>query len=526
MLGPPGAGKTMLAERLPGLLPPLDPAAALEVTAVHSVAGLAARRSGPLVLRPPFQAPHHTASVAAIVGGGSTQVRPGVGVAGPPRRAVPGRGARVRPGVLDALRQPLESGEITRGPAGGPGAVPGPVPAGAGGQPVPVRAGGHRAGDRPALHLHADGPAALPGPAVRAAARPGRPAARDARGDPGRPARRGRAGRDHRGGGGAGGRGAGADGCTAGRHPVAGQRRGARPRAAAPLAAALGGGRRGRAAAGPGRADGARGRPGAAGRVDAGRPGRPRPARTPATSAWRWTAGGWPGGRRDPARGAGPGGADEERAARAALARLAEPGDPWLGRARGRARRQPPCSTGSGGPAPASPSGWRTTGSGCPRWTPTPSWPRRAGARAGRPRRRRVAGRRSTTWATGRRSSCGCRGRADLADDRRPRGGGRRGPRLHRVRRARGRRARGRARRPRLDRRVRAAPTASTPRRTGRAGRRRRRPWRCWPAGSTSPTRRRTTACSRAVRARGCGGVRAAAGCRARPASASSTATG
>ncbi|HEX4698163.1 MAG TPA: ATP-binding protein, partial [Actinomycetes bacterium] len=77
MLGPPGAGKTMLAERLPGLLPELDPAAALEVTTVHSVAGLL-DDEGPLVLRPPFQAPHHTASVAAVVGGGSTHVRPGI----------------------------------------------------------------------------------------------------------------------------------------------------------------------------------------------------------------------------------------------------------------------------------------------------------------------------------------------------------------------------------------------------------------------------------------------------------------
>jgi magnesium chelatase family protein len=76
MVGPPGAGKTMLAERLPGVLPPLDRGAAIDVTAVHSVAGTLPAGS-PLVTRPPFQAPHHTASVAAIVGGGSTYVRPG-----------------------------------------------------------------------------------------------------------------------------------------------------------------------------------------------------------------------------------------------------------------------------------------------------------------------------------------------------------------------------------------------------------------------------------------------------------------
>ncbi len=76
LFGPPGAGKTMLAQRLPSILPPLDDAAALEVTAVHSIAGVlpAAPR---LIRRPPFQAPHHTASAAALVGGGTGLARPG-----------------------------------------------------------------------------------------------------------------------------------------------------------------------------------------------------------------------------------------------------------------------------------------------------------------------------------------------------------------------------------------------------------------------------------------------------------------
>ena len=74
--GPPGVGKTMLAERLPGLLPDLDEREAFEVTAVHSVAGVLPPDVS-LLRRPPFQAPHHTASVVAIVGGGSGQVRPG-----------------------------------------------------------------------------------------------------------------------------------------------------------------------------------------------------------------------------------------------------------------------------------------------------------------------------------------------------------------------------------------------------------------------------------------------------------------
>jgi magnesium chelatase family protein len=74
--GPPGAGKTMLAERLPGLLPPLDEQSALEVTAIHSVAGTLPP-GAPLVQRPPFEAPHHSASMASLIGGGSGQIRPG-----------------------------------------------------------------------------------------------------------------------------------------------------------------------------------------------------------------------------------------------------------------------------------------------------------------------------------------------------------------------------------------------------------------------------------------------------------------
>jgi magnesium chelatase family protein len=113
MTGPPGAGKTMLAERLPGLLPPLDRASALEVTAVHSVAGMLDDGSGPLVDRAPYQAPHHTASVAAIVGGGSTQVRPGAASLAHRGVLFMDEAPEFAPAVLDALREPLESGEIT-----------------------------------------------------------------------------------------------------------------------------------------------------------------------------------------------------------------------------------------------------------------------------------------------------------------------------------------------------------------------------------------------------------------------------
>ena len=72
--GPPGTGKTMLARRLPGLLPQLDESASLEVTRIHSVAGML-RVEHPLVTTPPFRAPHHTASAAAIVGGGRGRAR-------------------------------------------------------------------------------------------------------------------------------------------------------------------------------------------------------------------------------------------------------------------------------------------------------------------------------------------------------------------------------------------------------------------------------------------------------------------
>lgn len=111
MTGPPGVGKTMLAQRLPGLLPDLTPQESLEVTAIHSVAGLLTGDS-PLITRPPFVAPHHTSSVAALVGGGSGMARPGA-----VSRAHRGvlfldEFAEINSGALEALRTPLEDGEI------------------------------------------------------------------------------------------------------------------------------------------------------------------------------------------------------------------------------------------------------------------------------------------------------------------------------------------------------------------------------------------------------------------------------
>ncbi|MDO5646663.1 YifB family Mg chelatase-like AAA ATPase [Paracoccus sp. (in: a-proteobacteria)] len=109
MVGPPGAGKSMLAARLPGLMPPLTPAEALETSMIHSLAGLL--KDTGLSRRAPFQEPHHTASMAAIVGGG--------------RGAKPGQISLAHNGVLfldefpefsravlDTLRQPIETGQV------------------------------------------------------------------------------------------------------------------------------------------------------------------------------------------------------------------------------------------------------------------------------------------------------------------------------------------------------------------------------------------------------------------------------
>ena len=123
MVGPPGTGKTMLAERLPSILPPLEQADAVAVTSLHSVAGIFDPARG-LITRPPLRAPHHTATRAAVVGGGSGLPRPGdVSLA---HRGVLflDEAPEFSAGVLDCLRQPLESGVVTIDRVGGRASYP------------------------------------------------------------------------------------------------------------------------------------------------------------------------------------------------------------------------------------------------------------------------------------------------------------------------------------------------------------------------------------------------------------------
>jgi magnesium chelatase family protein len=111
LMGPPGAGKTLLAARLPGVLPDLDDKQAVEVTAIHSVAGTLDPAAG-LIRRPPFESPHHTATVVSLVGGGSGLPRPGAISLAHRGVLFIDEAAEVGSHVLDALRQPLERGEL------------------------------------------------------------------------------------------------------------------------------------------------------------------------------------------------------------------------------------------------------------------------------------------------------------------------------------------------------------------------------------------------------------------------------
>ncbi|MFJ7774233.1 YifB family Mg chelatase-like AAA ATPase [Streptomyces yangpuensis] len=116
--GPPGAGKTMLAERLPWILPPLTRQDSVEVTAVHSVAGILPPGE-PLVSRPPYCAPHHSATMQSLVGGGTGVPRPGAVSLAHRGILFLDEAAEFHSRALDALRQPLESGHVVIARAAG-----------------------------------------------------------------------------------------------------------------------------------------------------------------------------------------------------------------------------------------------------------------------------------------------------------------------------------------------------------------------------------------------------------------------
>ncbi len=122
MVGPPGAGKTMLAERLPGILPDLEDDQAMEVTAIHSLSG--DRHCTELVRKPPFESPHHTATPASIIGGGSGIPRPGAASRAHRGILFLDEAPEYERRVLEALREPLESGRLVLHRASGTASYP------------------------------------------------------------------------------------------------------------------------------------------------------------------------------------------------------------------------------------------------------------------------------------------------------------------------------------------------------------------------------------------------------------------
>ncbi|WP_420453768.1 YifB family Mg chelatase-like AAA ATPase [Ilumatobacter sp.] len=151
-VGPPGAGKTMLASRLPGLLPELDRDSALEVTMIHSAAGIELPAAG-LVTRPPFRAPHHTSSEVSIVGGGSRGLRPGEISIAHCGVLFMDELPEFAPKVIQTIRQPIEEGVVRVARAAAHATIPArfqlvaamnPCPCGGGARPGECACGEHR----------------------------------------------------------------------------------------------------------------------------------------------------------------------------------------------------------------------------------------------------------------------------------------------------------------------------------------------------------------------------------------------
>ena len=243
MIGPPGAGKSMLAARLPSILPPLSPEEMLDVSMVHSLAG--ALMGGKLATERPFRSPHHSASMAALVGGG-TRPRPGEVSLAHLGVLFLDELPEFQPGVLDALRQPLETGETVIARANHRIAYPSRIQLVA--AMNPCKCGGGGPGDhlqaRRALRIR------VSGAHLRAAARPHRFADRGAGGERRRSYPAGADGRQRPGPGprGARSRGAARALCRARRQGHAHQRRMQRPHAGGHRHAQ----RRGRCAHAPG----------------------------------------------------------------------------------------------------------------------------------------------------------------------------------------------------------------------------------------------------------------------------------
>ena len=172
LTGPPGAGKTMLARRLPGLLPDLTTEESLDVTAIHSVAGIIAP-DRPLVTRPPFSDPHHTATVVSVVGGGGRSLRPGAASLAHLGVLFLDEAPRIRPAGARRTPPAARTWRDRRLSCSGDRGVPGPLSSCAGGQPMQVREPRH---PRPHVRVQPGRCAPVRTADLRSGAGPDRPA--------------------------------------------------------------------------------------------------------------------------------------------------------------------------------------------------------------------------------------------------------------------------------------------------------------------------------------------------------------